>query len=388
MSSSAYDAAGAERGNSHKITKELACLRRGRPCRLDFLADHPSCTGKLGSIGICIGGHLSFRAAFNPDVRAAACFYATDIHKRGLGQGMNDDSLDRVGEIGGEVLMIWGRQDPHIPREGRERIHAALEDAGTRFSWVEVNGQHAFGRDEGPATTPSSRASASDTCWICSTAGLGRATRKWPLTAGRSRPVTERSARTSRFPYARQAKRSLRSFDEFDTHSVPSATAALPGPWIAARSTTRFVGCSTSHVASQDRGECTVNQRAHVGAAICCLPFLDRHPKALLRLRLPWREFPGPARSREADRQGPLPLRVQEIACSGAGADGARAYGTPVLVARVGVPGPGRRRPRDLSTTAWHKAATAGSSSGRASRCSASSGRYAGQKTISSLVAK
>ena len=45
--------------------------------------------------------------------------------------------------------MIWGRQDPHIPREGRERIHAALEDAGTRFSWVEVNGQHAFARDEG-----------------------------------------------------------------------------------------------------------------------------------------------------------------------------------------------------------------------------------------------
>jgi carboxymethylenebutenolidase len=121
---------------------------------LDFLVGHPSCTGKLGSIGICIGGHLSFRAAFNPDVRAAACFYATDIHKRGLGQGMNDDSLDRVGEIGGELLMIWGRQDPHVPREGRETIHAALEDAGTRFSWVEVNGQHAFGRDEGPRYDP------------------------------------------------------------------------------------------------------------------------------------------------------------------------------------------------------------------------------------------
>jgi carboxymethylenebutenolidase len=67
---------------------------------------------------------------------------------------MNDDSLDRVGEVRGELLMIWGRQDPHIPREGRERIHAALEDAGTRFSWVEVNGQHAFGRDEGPRYDP------------------------------------------------------------------------------------------------------------------------------------------------------------------------------------------------------------------------------------------
>ena len=190
----AYDAAGADRGNSHKITKELASYDADARAVLDFLADHPSCTGKLGSIGICIGGHLSLRAAFNPDVRAAACFYATDIHKRGLGQGMNDDSLDRFGEIRGELLMIWGRQDPHIPREGRERIHAALEDAGTRFSWLEVNGQHAFGRDEGPRSTPSLHASASDTCWICSTAGLGKARRKWPLTVGRSRPDTERQA--------------------------------------------------------------------------------------------------------------------------------------------------------------------------------------------------
>jgi carboxymethylenebutenolidase len=86
---------------------------------LDFLSNHPSCTGQLGSIGICIGGHLSFRATFNPDVRAAACFYATDIHKRSLGKGMNDGSLDRVGEIRGELLMIWGRQDPHIRRAAR-----------------------------------------------------------------------------------------------------------------------------------------------------------------------------------------------------------------------------------------------------------------------------
>jgi carboxymethylenebutenolidase len=79
----AYDAAGAERGNSHKITKELASYDADARAVLDFLADHPSCTGKLGSIGICIGGHLSFRAAFNP-MSAAACFYATDIHKHVL----------------------------------------------------------------------------------------------------------------------------------------------------------------------------------------------------------------------------------------------------------------------------------------------------------------
>jgi hypothetical protein len=35
--------------------------------------------------------------------------------------------------------MISGRQDQHIPREGRERIQAVDEDAVTRLSWVKVN---------------------------------------------------------------------------------------------------------------------------------------------------------------------------------------------------------------------------------------------------------
>ena len=38
----------------------------------------------------------------NPAILAATCF-STDIHKRGLGKGMNDNSLDRLGEIRGEL---------------------------------------------------------------------------------------------------------------------------------------------------------------------------------------------------------------------------------------------------------------------------------------------
>jgi len=90
----------------------------------------------------------------NPDVSAASCFYATDIHKRSLGKGMNDNSLDRIPEIQGELLMIWGRQDPHIPREGRQIVYKALADADRNFTWHEFNGQHAFMRDEGNRYDP------------------------------------------------------------------------------------------------------------------------------------------------------------------------------------------------------------------------------------------
>ena len=150
----AYDEAGAARGNQHKITKTLSSYDGDARATLDYLKTSPHCTGKLGVVGICIGGHLAFRAAMQPDVQAAACFYATDIHKRGLGQGTHDDSLDRIGKITGELLMIWGRQDPHIPREGRALIYNALSDAGAHFQWHEFNAAHAFMRDEGPRYDP------------------------------------------------------------------------------------------------------------------------------------------------------------------------------------------------------------------------------------------
>ncbi len=146
----AYDQAGAERGNAHKITKEISSYDADARAALDYLKKHDACTGRLGVMGICIGGHLAFRAAMNAEVLATVCFYATDVHKKGLGKGMNDNSLERAGEIKGELLHIWGRQDPHIPLEGRNLIKARLEEVGARFSWHEVNGAHAFMRDEGP----------------------------------------------------------------------------------------------------------------------------------------------------------------------------------------------------------------------------------------------
>jgi carboxymethylenebutenolidase len=150
----AYDEAGAARGNAHKITKEISAYDSDARAALAHLASLPYCTGRLGTMGVCIGGHLAFRAAINPEVLAAACFYATDIHSSSLGKDQQDNSLARSAEIRGELLHVWGRQDPHIPLAGRILIHARLEETGARFQWLEVNAAHAFLRDEGPRYDP------------------------------------------------------------------------------------------------------------------------------------------------------------------------------------------------------------------------------------------
>ena len=150
----AYDKPGTDRGNELKTTKRLEHFDDDARCVLAALQSDPGCNGRLGAMGICLGGHLAFRAAMNPSVSACVCLYATDIHKRSLGAGMNDNSLDRIPEIAGELLMVWGRQDPHIPADGRRIIYEALQAAGTLFTWHEFNGEHAFMRDEGHRYDP------------------------------------------------------------------------------------------------------------------------------------------------------------------------------------------------------------------------------------------
>ena len=142
-----YDKKGTELGNRLKIKKRVAGYDDDARACLHYLSNHPNCNGALGAVGICMGGHLAFRCALEKQVRATCCLFATDLHKASLGRG-GDDSLSRCDEIKGEVLMIHGRQDRHVPPSGRDKIRSALREAKVDFAWFEPNAKHAFVRDE------------------------------------------------------------------------------------------------------------------------------------------------------------------------------------------------------------------------------------------------
>jgi carboxymethylenebutenolidase len=109
---------------------------------------------RIGAVGFCYGGHLAFRAAFEPDVRATACCYPTGVHSGKLGVDDDTATLARAGEIHGSLLLVWGRRDPHIPAEGRAAVRHALTDKGVRFEERVFDAEHAFMRDEGPRYDP------------------------------------------------------------------------------------------------------------------------------------------------------------------------------------------------------------------------------------------
>ena len=121
-------------------------------CRaaLGYLSEHEQVAPeKFGAAGFCLGGHLAFRAALQPEVRATVCF-GTGIHNGKLGQDADAGSLQRAAEIGGDLFMVWGTLDPHIPAEARELIDSTLRICGTKFSSRLYPAEHAFMRDEGP----------------------------------------------------------------------------------------------------------------------------------------------------------------------------------------------------------------------------------------------
>lgn len=147
----AYDQAGTDRGNFLKFEKPLTAFDSDAKALIDSIVNSPGYRWNgIGTIGWCLGGHLAFRAAQDPRVSATACWYATDLHTATLGKGQCDDTLARCGEIEAELLLIWGRQDPHVPAEGRRKIYDELTAKGRNFQWHEVNAAHAFARDEGP----------------------------------------------------------------------------------------------------------------------------------------------------------------------------------------------------------------------------------------------
>lgn len=144
-------------GNKYKAEKPLESYDEDCKLAIDYLTSLPTCTGKIGATGMCLGGHIALRAAFDPRVKSAVTFFGTDIHGNSLGFTKNEGlhSLSRIknGDLGGpsdtELITIFGSLDPHVPPEGRDLIRKTFRDAGAFVTFLEVAGaQHAFVRDE------------------------------------------------------------------------------------------------------------------------------------------------------------------------------------------------------------------------------------------------
>ncbi|GAA4959364.1 dienelactone hydrolase family protein [Actinoplanes utahensis] len=150
-----FDDEGKQRGLAGAAATTAAEFDADRVAVLDHLEQRDDVT-RLFVTGFCIGGHLAFRAAFDPRVAATVCFYPTGLHNGALGRDDDAGSIARAAEIQGRLLIVFGSQDPHVPADARlfilERLYAAgLTDLELH---VYTGGEHAFMRDVGPRHDP------------------------------------------------------------------------------------------------------------------------------------------------------------------------------------------------------------------------------------------
>ena len=91
-----FDDAGKQAGLEGAATTTTAQFDADRAAVLDFLTERPD-LDELCTVGFCIGGHLAFRAAFDPRVAATVCFYPTGLQDGKLGAD-DPGSLARAAE--------------------------------------------------------------------------------------------------------------------------------------------------------------------------------------------------------------------------------------------------------------------------------------------------
>jgi carboxymethylenebutenolidase len=102
---------------------------------------------KIGSVGYCMGGRVSFLANSTLPLSAAVSYYGR----------IAPEFLDRAKDQHGPLILFWGGADKGIPVETARTVADALKAAGKPFSHVEFSeAQHGFNCDDRPSFHPES----------------------------------------------------------------------------------------------------------------------------------------------------------------------------------------------------------------------------------------
>jgi carboxymethylenebutenolidase len=101
----------------------LAALRR-----------HPACTGKVGTVGYCLGGKMAYLMALDSDADCNVGYFGVGIERL----------LDRAPQLSRPLMLHIPEQDQHCSPESQAAIKKALAGRAEMFGYPGAG--HAFNR--------------------------------------------------------------------------------------------------------------------------------------------------------------------------------------------------------------------------------------------------
>ncbi|MCQ4145405.1 dienelactone hydrolase family protein [Vogesella sp. AC12] len=114
----AYDDAGSQQAFGYYQRVDTALAASDVVAAVATLRQLPQVSGKVATLGFCLGGQLAYRAAALSQADAAVCYYGGGIQQH----------LDVAADIGMPILFHYAAQDGHISQDMVAAVKAAFAD--------------------------------------------------------------------------------------------------------------------------------------------------------------------------------------------------------------------------------------------------------------------
>jgi carboxymethylenebutenolidase len=121
-------------GYLHRFDEALAVA--DLKATITALRAHPACTGKVGSLGYCIGGKLAFLLACQADADANAAYYGVNLQA----------ALDEARNITKPLLLHIAENDQFVPPSAQRQIKEGLKTNPQVTIYSYPGADHGFAR--------------------------------------------------------------------------------------------------------------------------------------------------------------------------------------------------------------------------------------------------
>lgn len=140
-----YTDADIAEGLRHKDQTTHSGLYADARAAIEYLKTLPEVSphDAFGSVGFCFGGYVAYLLATLPEIKATASFYGVWMNQ----SSANGDPpvLSMTPKIHGEILCLFGDQDPLIPPQDVADVEHELAPLGNRAAIVRYpDGGHGF----------------------------------------------------------------------------------------------------------------------------------------------------------------------------------------------------------------------------------------------------
>ncbi len=126
----AYDDAGMAEGMKQLGQLKADQMLADAKDAIAYLRSRSDVVGdRIGAMGFCIGGHMTYLTACETDIVAAASYYGGAIAAE-QGPGGGPSTLSRTARITGRIHCYFGGKDALIPMHRVDAVRSALEAGG------------------------------------------------------------------------------------------------------------------------------------------------------------------------------------------------------------------------------------------------------------------